>query len=98
MIQRPRAILADDERLMRDQLRTRLAEAWPELELVGGMRAAFPDDDSPSPLEPAIASLSAQQVRGFTTFCIKPSQFIDEISHYPAWCREVVERVGEIGG
>jgi DNA-binding LytR/AlgR family response regulator len=30
-----RAVLADDERLMRDQLRARLAEAWPELQLVG---------------------------------------------------------------
>jgi len=27
-------VLADDERLMREQLRARLAEAWPELELV----------------------------------------------------------------
>jgi DNA-binding LytR/AlgR family response regulator len=30
----PRAVLADDERLMREQLRARLAEAWPELLLV----------------------------------------------------------------
>lgn len=30
-----RAILADDERLMREQLRARLAEAWPELQIVG---------------------------------------------------------------
>jgi DNA-binding LytR/AlgR family response regulator len=30
----PRAIIADDERLMREQLRSRLAEAWPELEIV----------------------------------------------------------------
>jgi DNA-binding LytR/AlgR family response regulator len=30
----PRAVLADDERLMREQLRARLAEAWPELEIV----------------------------------------------------------------
>jgi DNA-binding LytR/AlgR family response regulator len=28
------AILADDERLMRDQLRLRLAEVWPELQIV----------------------------------------------------------------
>ena len=35
---RPTAILADDERLMRDQLRARLAEAWPELDLVGEAR------------------------------------------------------------
>ena len=38
MSQPPRAILADDERLMRDQLRARLAEAWPELEVVGEAR------------------------------------------------------------
>ncbi len=29
-----RAVIADDERLMREQLRTRLAEAWPALEIV----------------------------------------------------------------
>lgn len=66
-----------------------------ELELVGGMRAVFPDDASPAPLAPAIASIPPQRARGFTTFCIKPSQFIDDIALYPAWCREVVERVGE---
>ena len=31
----PTAIIADDERLMRDQLRLRLNQAWPELEIVG---------------------------------------------------------------
>jgi DNA-binding LytR/AlgR family response regulator len=31
----PRAILADDERLMREQLRARLAEVWPELVVAG---------------------------------------------------------------
>jgi hypothetical protein len=67
-----------------------------ELELVGGMRAVFPDDSSPSMLEPALASLPAQIARGFGTFCIKPSQFVDEIARYPAWCREVVERVEEL--
>ena len=30
----PSAVLADDERLMRDQLRTRLTEVWPELQIV----------------------------------------------------------------
>ncbi len=30
----PTAVLADDERLMRDQLRARLAEVWPELQIV----------------------------------------------------------------
>ena len=31
----PTAIIADDERLMRDQLRMRLAEVWPELDILG---------------------------------------------------------------
>ncbi|MBC7499134.1 MAG: response regulator transcription factor [Herminiimonas sp.] len=31
----PSAIIADDERLMRDQLRLRLSQAWPELDIVG---------------------------------------------------------------
>lgn len=30
----PRAVLADDERLMREQLRSRIAEVWPELQIV----------------------------------------------------------------
>jgi DNA-binding LytR/AlgR family response regulator len=30
----PRAVLADDERLMREQLRERLQQAWPELQIV----------------------------------------------------------------
>ncbi|WP_426193560.1 LytR/AlgR family response regulator transcription factor [Massilia sp. DWR3-1-1] len=31
----PTAIIADDERLMRDQLRMRLGEVWPELDIIG---------------------------------------------------------------
>ena len=34
----PRAVIADDERLMREQLRARLAEVWPELQIVGEAR------------------------------------------------------------
>ena len=34
----PRAVIADDERLMREQLRARLAEVWPELEIVAEAR------------------------------------------------------------
>jgi DNA-binding LytR/AlgR family response regulator len=35
---RPRAVLADDERLMREQLRARLTEVWPELDIVAEAR------------------------------------------------------------
>jgi DNA-binding LytR/AlgR family response regulator len=34
MSKMPRAVIADDERLMRDQLRTRLLQVWPELAIV----------------------------------------------------------------
>src|SRR5574337_201796 len=34
----PRAVFADDERLMREQLRARLAEVWPELQIVAEAR------------------------------------------------------------
>ncbi len=34
----PRAVLADDERLMREQLRSRIAEVWPELQIVAEAR------------------------------------------------------------
>ena len=33
-----RAVIADDERLMREQLRARLAEVWPELDIVAEAR------------------------------------------------------------
>ena len=60
-----------------------MAEAGRELadlELVGGMRPVFPDHASPSPLEPAIASIPAMWARGFRTFCIKPNQYLDDRS------------------
>ena len=36
-----RAVIADDERLMRDQLRTRLAQVWPSLEIVAEAKNGF---------------------------------------------------------
>jgi DNA-binding LytR/AlgR family response regulator len=36
--QRVRAVLADDERLLREQLKARLAEVWPELQIVAEAR------------------------------------------------------------
>jgi probable F420-dependent oxidoreductase len=67
-----------------------------ELELVGGTRAVFPDDGSPAPLEPALAVIPEQQAQGFSSFCIKPSQFIDDPRELGPWCREVVRRVAAL--
>ena len=67
-----------------------------ELELVGGLRSSFPDDESPAPLGPAIEMLPRLWGRGFRTFCIKPNQYIDDIEEFPGWCDEVVARVGAL--
>ena len=78
-------------------LRSAMVEAGrdpSELEMVGGTRGRFPDAESVADLGEALASIPGQLERGFTTICIKPSQFIDDPNGFGAFCREVVERVG----
>jgi hypothetical protein len=69
-----------------------------ELELVGGTRGRFPDATSVADLEEALASVPAQLARGFTTICVKPSQFIDDPREVAAFCRDVVRRVEALSG
>jgi DNA-binding LytR/AlgR family response regulator len=52
-----RALIADDERLMREQLRARLAEVWPELELVGEARNGVEAVEMTSQLRPDLVFL-----------------------------------------
>lgn len=63
-----------------------------ELELVGGTRAVFPDDDSCADLGQAMDPIRAQLEAGFTTFGLKPSQFIDDAADLPAFCADVIRR------
>jgi alkanesulfonate monooxygenase SsuD/methylene tetrahydromethanopterin reductase-like flavin-dependent oxidoreductase (luciferase family) len=65
-----------------------------ELELIGGTRAVFPDDNSCADLGAAMASIPEQMAQGFTTFCVKPSQFTDDPHGVGALCREVMRRAG----
>lgn len=64
-----------------------------ELELVGGTRAAFPDDHSCADLGQALDTIPEQQAEGFTTFCVKPSQFTDDPDAVGAFCADVMRRV-----
>ena len=84
-----------------DLLRSSMAAAGrdpTELEMVGGTRGRFPDASSTADLSEALGSIPAQLERGFTTICIKPSQFIDEPARFGSFGRAVVDRVAAFGG
>jgi probable F420-dependent oxidoreductase len=68
-----------------------------ELELVGGTRGRFPDPDGVADLHEALGSIPEQVERGFTTICVKPSQFADDPREIPSLLTRIVERVAEIG-
>jgi DNA-binding LytR/AlgR family response regulator len=53
----PRAIIADDERLMREQLRARLGEVWPDLQIVGEARNGQEAVELVQQLKPELAFL-----------------------------------------
>ncbi|WP_374513023.1 LytR/AlgR family response regulator transcription factor [Niveibacterium sp.] len=53
----PTALIADDERLMRDQIRLALAEAWPELQILGEAKNGDEAVQMAETLKPDIAFL-----------------------------------------
>jgi len=61
-----------------------------QLELIGGIRATFPDDHSPANLEQALTSIPPQLAQGYTTFCVKPNQFIDHAAELRSFCERLV--------
>jgi probable F420-dependent oxidoreductase len=84
-----------------EQLREALVAAGRdpgELEYVGGTRGIFPGPDAVADLDAALGTIPAQRRRGFTTICIKPSQFTDDTATVGAWCRRLVDRVSNLDG
>ena len=67
-----------------------------EIEMVGGTRVEFPDATSTASLVTALDGIPEQMEMGFTTFCIKPSIFIDDRAAHAAFCREVVDRLSQM--
>lgn len=64
-----------------------------DFEMVGGTRVEFPDDHSCAPLPEALEEIPRQRELGFTTFCVKPSIFIDDVDRHREFCEEVIARV-----
>jgi hypothetical protein len=44
----------------------------------------------------ALASIQPQLAQGFTSFCIKPSQFTDDPAQVGPLCREIVARISTL--
>jgi hypothetical protein len=63
------------------------------LELVGGTRAVFASRDGVADLGQALATIAPQAGAGFTTFCVKPSQFTDDARDVGRLCRDIIRRV-----
>ena len=81
------------------QLQEALAVAgrsFDEFEKIGGIRATFPDDNSPAPLDLALQSIPPQVAQGYTTICVKPNQFIDDASEMRSFCERVVAGVAKM--
>jgi probable F420-dependent oxidoreductase len=67
-----------------------------ELEVVGGIRPRFPDDQTPGDLDEAAETIPAQLEAGYTTICFKPSQYTDDPGEVGRLCRRLVDRVAAL--
>jgi probable F420-dependent oxidoreductase len=82
-----------------EPLRAALADAGrdlAELELVGGIRPRFPDDNSPADIDEAAESIPSQLASGYTTICFKPSQYTDDVAAVGPLCRRLADRVASL--
>lgn len=79
--------------------RVRAADGDPgTLELIGGVRPRFPDDHCPADVDEALESVAGQVARGYTSICIKPSQYLDDLAALRSWCARVIRRVDHLIG
>ena len=67
-----------------------------ELEMVGGIRGSFPDDDSVADLPRALEAIPGQIERGYTSICFKPNQYTDDLAAVGPLCHEIVRRVAAL--
>ncbi|MES3003702.1 MAG: LytTR family DNA-binding domain-containing protein [Pseudomonadota bacterium] len=79
-----RALVADDERLLREQLKTRLSEVWPDLLIVGEARDGKEAIDKAEELEPDVVFLDIRMP------ALNGIEAAREIVTLPGWRGEIV--------
>jgi probable F420-dependent oxidoreductase len=82
-----------------ERLRAAMAKAGrdvAELEMVGGIRGTFADDQSVAELAEAAEAIPGQLAQGYTSICFKPSMFTDDIEQVGPLCRDLVARVAAL--
>ena len=62
-----------------------------EIELIGGTRATFASPDAVADVDEAMAAVDEQVAAGYSLFCMKPSQYTDDIREVPGICRRMVD-------
>ena len=68
-----------------------------EIELIGGTRATFASPDAVADVDDAMAAIDEQIAAGYTLFCMKPSQYTDDIREVADICRRMVDYCGRCG-
>jgi DNA-binding LytR/AlgR family response regulator len=79
-----RAVVADDERLLREQLKTRLAEVWPDLEICGEARDGQEAIEKVEALRPDVVFLDIRMP------ALTGLEAAREIVTLPSWSGEIV--------
>jgi DNA-binding LytR/AlgR family response regulator len=79
-----RAVIADDERLLREQLKTRLAQVWPELQIVAEARDGTEAVDRADALRPDVVFLDIRMPG------LSGIEAASEILALPDWSGEIV--------
>lgn len=87
---------SDDDRAVFADALAATGRTPSDLELVGGVRARFPADDACASLPEALEQVPGLVADGYTTLCVKPSQYTDDADGLPAFCRELVTRTGSL--
>jgi DNA-binding LytR/AlgR family response regulator len=94
-----RAVIADDERLMRDQLRARLTEVWPALQIVGEARNGLEAVDLVTKHQPDVVFLDIRMpgltgvdaARQIAQLPVADDGFVPEIVFITAYDQYAVE-------